>query len=184
VSHFLFFGGLFLGLMGLIGNMSPIMPPVSADQKTVATVQTGLCTKHFPKFTLKRLTEKGGEFSSDGLTGKIVLLDFWASWCGPCVEELKVIEKLSKDSKFKHVVFLAISVDDDEATAKRFMKKHKLQGPIFFFDPGKKLSTACELEAIPAIFLLDSNGAVKFTQTGFGTDDEAALRKLINSLTR
>ena len=74
--------------------------------------------------------------SSDDLRGKIVLIDFWATWCGPCVTATPGLARIQKKYKDEPVVILGISADRDRAPWKEFIEKHKLDWTHFYDDRG------------------------------------------------
>ena len=80
-----------------------------------------------PEFSIKNT--KGKLVTKDSITsiGKITVLNFWASWCAPCKEEMREISRIKSDVEFENVVFLSVSVDKDEAVvnAKDWFKKNK-----------------------------------------------------------
>jgi len=101
----------------------------------------------------------------DSLTGKIVIVDFWASWCLPCAESFPVMDELQK--KFgDRVVVLAVNVDEKAANMDKFLKRH----PVTFTvvrDAGHKLVAAVSPETMPTSFILDGEGKVRFLHKGF-----------------
>jgi thiol-disulfide isomerase/thioredoxin len=105
----------------------------------------------------------------DSLKGKVVLLDFWASWCLPCAESFPVMDELQKKYGDR-LVIIAVNVDEKAANMKKFLEKH----PVSFTtvrDASQKLVAAAEPSTMPTSFILDGNGKVRFLHTGFHGKD-------------
>lgn len=101
----------------------------------------------------------------DTLKGKIIIVDFWASWCLPCAESFPVLEELQKKYGDR-LVILAVNVDTKAANMDKFLKKH----PVTFTvvrDAGQKLVALVEPATMPTSFILDGEGKVRFQHNGF-----------------
>jgi thiol-disulfide isomerase/thioredoxin len=109
-------------------------------------------------------------FKLDGtlpaLEGKVVLLDFWASWCGPCKESFPAMADLQKRFGERGLVVLAVSVDDDPRAYTRFLERMK---PAFATvrDVDHKLVAVFAAPTMPTSFLVDRQGKVRFRHEGF-----------------
>jgi thiol-disulfide isomerase/thioredoxin len=104
----------------------------------------------------------------DSLKGKIVIVDFWASWCLPCVESFPVMDELQKKYGDRLVV-LAVNVDEKAANMDKFLKKHAVSFTVVR-DGGQKLVAVVAPETMPTSFILDGNGKVCFLHNGFHGD--------------
>jgi thiol-disulfide isomerase/thioredoxin len=105
----------------------------------------------------------GSEISMKGLKGKVVVIDFWATWCGPCVAEMPTMKKLYARYKDKGVEFIGISLDYKVGGLKKlqaFVKKEGISWPQYFQGDGweSKLSASWGIAAIPAVFVVDQEG--------------------------
>lgn len=107
-------------------------------------------------FTLESLTEEK-EISLEDFRGKGVVLNFWASWCGPCREEMPLFEEIWREYKDKNVVFLGIDVMDDRKNASEFLDEIGISYPNLY-DPSGKVSTKYKVIALPATFFIDKEG--------------------------
>jgi peroxiredoxin len=107
-----------------------------------------------PRFTLKDL--KGAEWSLESLRGKVVLVNFWATWCPPCRKEMPDMEALYQRFAARGLVVLAIS-DEDAATVQKFLDQQKFTYPILL-DPGRKVNALFGVEGIPKSFLYGRDG--------------------------
>lgn len=109
-----------------------------------------------PDFCLESL--KGGKIQLKNLKGKVIFLNFWATWCGPCKEEMPSMEALHQQFKDRDFVFLAISVDYGGAKAvKKFMEKHRYSFPVVLA-PNSKTLQSFEINRIPATLIIDREG--------------------------
>ena len=99
------------------------------------------------------------------LKGKIVVVDFWASWCLPCAESFPVMDELQKKYGDRLVV-LAVNVDEKVAKMEKFLTKHAVTFTVVR-DGEQKLVAVVEPETMPTSFILDGEGKVKFLHKGF-----------------
>ncbi len=103
--------------------------------------------------------------------GKVVFLNFWATWCGPCVAEHPSIEKLRDTLKDDAVAFLLLS-DEDEATVRDFVKQKGFSLPIYL--SSRESPRVFRTSGIPATFILDPDGAVVYKHVGAGNWDDGS----------
>ena len=113
---------------------------------------------------------EGGDFQLSAQKGKVVVINFFASWCVSCGEETPVIEKLSHAYTPQTVVFLAIAVDDTEKKAKALMKKMGLTIPAGLDKTGK-IKDAYGIYGMPTTFFIDKNGKVSYFHAGVVTEE-------------
>ena len=116
------------------------------------------------------------------LRGKVVVLDFWASWCGPCKEELPALEKLKAAYEARGVAFVTVNLDQDRGNAADLVKRLRLTLPVGL-DPGGKVADAYQLPAMPTSFVIDRAGVVRHVHAGYrGSSDAAQLAREIDGL--
>ena len=105
---------------------------------------------------------KGEELSLKDLRGQVVLLDFWATWCGPCIAEIPTVKKTYakyKDQKFQ---IIGISLDRSAEPLEAYIKKEEL-GWLHYWDKSRKVSTLYKVRGIPSTFLIDGEGVIRKT---------------------
>ena len=130
-----------------------------------------------PNFKVTALD--GKTVTMEALQGKVVLIDFWATWCGPCKAALPHLKEIVKNFAGQPLVVISISVDADEPTWKSFVASHEMTWTQYrdggFDGP---VASQFNVKAIPTTFTIDANGFVQDQQVGDG-DIEAKLKKLI-----
>lgn len=133
-------------------------PASSSGESTEATEITSRSQDmaEAPDFTLSAL--QGGEVRLRDLRGKIVLLDFWASWCGPCRKELPVIEKLHRDYNRRGVVVLGVN-DENPETSQRYVQANNYSFSTLV-DSKRAVHRTYSVTAIPTVYIIDRKGRV------------------------
>jgi thiol-disulfide isomerase/thioredoxin len=132
--------------------------------------------KMAPAFTVTALD--GSKFNLDAMGGRVVLIDFWATWCGPCNEELPHMKKIAKEFAGQPLVIISVSWDSDETKWKNFIDKNEMTW-VQYRDADHVLSKNFGVEAIPHYFTIDSDGVLTAEMLGSGSDVEGKLKKLI-----
>jgi thiol-disulfide isomerase/thioredoxin len=124
-------------------------------------------------------TMDGRQLSMDELQGKVVLVDFWATWCQPCREAMPHIRNVAKKLQGEPLLVLSVSVDTDEKAWKEFVAKNEMTWAQYF-DGGftGPLAKAFSVHSIPHTFTIDSDGVLQDEQIGDGAI-EGKLKKLI-----
>lgn len=115
------------------------------------------------------------------LTGKVVYLDFWASWCAPCKASFPVLNGWHQQLGGKGLVVLGVNVDEREADMTDFLKKNVVSFPIVR-DAAQKLVAAAAVKTMPTSLLIDRKGVVRHVHSGFRGKDAATLLTRINTL--
>lgn len=108
-------------------------------------------------FTLKNL--EGSEISLEDFEGKVVFLNFWATWCGPCREEMPSMEKLWQRFKEEAFVILAVDLREEKEEVNSFMKDYGLTFSVLLDSRGE-VANKYGIRAIPTTFLIDSEGRI------------------------
>jgi len=131
--------------------------------------------KKMPTFTLDSLQ---GTQVTIGQPGKITVINFWATWCPPCLEEMPELEEFAKKNKQK-IDFYAVNLQESNGKVSDFMNKHKYTMPVLL-DKDGVVAKQFQIAAIPTTIIVDKNGLIKHRQSGAMTMNE--LEGIINSL--
>jgi peroxiredoxin len=111
-----------------------------------------------PSFALPVLGEERS-LSLESLRGRVVLLNFWATWCKPCEDEMPAMENLYQELRDRDFELVAISVDDDRRTVEEFTSRMGLNFPVLL-DPEKRVSDAYQSYRFPESYLIDREGVL------------------------
>ena len=118
----------------------------------------------------------------DSLKGKVVLLDFWASWCEPCKQSFPVMDELQKRYGEQGLVVVAVNVDENRSDMDDFLKENAASFTIVR-DAAQKLVAQAGIATMPSSFVIDRDGKVRFAHTGFhGADSKKQYEQEIESL--
>lgn len=113
--------------------------------------------------------------------GKVVYLDFWASWCAPCAVALPIVDSFRDEFSADEFQVLAVNVDSDPKKARTFLKRRPVGYPSVS-DPKGALPQKFGVETMPTSFLIDREGVIRVVHRGFKKDDSDALRSEIRRL--
>ena len=130
-----------------------------------------------PGFTLPALG--GGEVTLSAYAGRVVLLDFWASWCAPCRDELPALELIRAEWEPRGVAFVAVNVDTDRAEAERMARELGVKMPVGL-DLDQKVVPLYQPPTMPTSYLIDKKGVVRHVHEGYRgvADDQRFTREL------
>jgi thiol-disulfide isomerase/thioredoxin len=118
----------------------------------------------------------------DSIKGKVVMVDFWASWCEPCKQSFPAMEDLHKRYADRGLVIIAVNVDENRPDMEAFLKKNTATF-VVVRDPNQKLVEKAGIATMPSSFLIDKDGKVRFAHTGFrGTETKKKYEEEIEAL--
>jgi len=132
-------------------------------------------------FTLKGRDGANHPLSEE--VGNIVIVNFWASWCGPCREELPAFESLYQEYADLGVTVLGVNVDDDSSKANVLLKDIEVSFPVLY-DPEGEVSQLYDVSAMPTTVMIDRDGNTRLIHKGYKSGDEKHYEKAIKSLLR
>jgi peroxiredoxin len=133
-----------------------------------------------PAFSLDSANGKG-KISMSGLSGKVVLVDFWATWCEPCKKSFPHLQDLNTKYKASGLVIVGVSEDDDKGGIPEFGNSFGADFPLVW-DTNKGVGAKWEPGSMPATFIIDRKGLVRFLHRGYHDGEEVEIEKEVKSL--
>ncbi|QSA97032.1 TlpA disulfide reductase family protein [Methylococcus sp. EFPC2] len=121
------------------------------------------------------------KFNLSAYRGKVVLLDFWATWCGPCKKSMPFLNGLHKQHLKDGFEVVAINVDESTDEALEFLKAFPVEYNLAF-NPGGECPRVFDVQAMPSSFLIDRQGKIRTIHLGFRDGDEVSIRKHVEAL--
>jgi thiol-disulfide isomerase/thioredoxin len=131
------------------------------------------------------LTPVGDEQRYDDVhqfRGKVLYVDFWASWCSPCAQSFAFLNDLDRDLRGRGLQVLAINLDERPDDAKGFLAKHPATFPVAFDAAGGRCPQDFGVQGMPSSYLVDRKGIVRYVHLGFRRGEAEKLRGLVEQL--
>jgi peroxiredoxin len=134
-----------------------------------------------PAFTLTDLS--GASQALSQYKGQVVMVNFWATWCGPCQQEMPLLDQMYK--KFKPVGFtlIGVNVDKDAPPVKDLLARKPVSFPVLL-DPTNAVSKAYHLDEMPSSVIIDRSGMIRYVHRGYKPGDENEYQDRIRQLIR
>jgi peroxiredoxin len=158
-------------LRGLVAAALAVVVPLSGAAVAPAALA--------PDFTLRSVD--GPNLRLNEQRGRVVLVNFWATWCGPCRQEMPHLNRLYDKYRASGFVLLGVNVDDDSRNAIALASKLGVKFPVLL-DSDKKVSQLYDMSAMPATVLIDKDGRVRFLHRGYQTGVEDTYDKQIREM--
>ncbi|MEH6561860.1 MAG: TlpA disulfide reductase family protein [Marinobacter sp.] len=134
-----------------------------------------------PDFTLE--SRSGNNIRLEDHRGDVVMLNFWASWCGPCRQEMPLMDDIYSRYQDLGFTILAVNVDENRDEALRFLDKVPVNYPILY-DPESSVSELYEVPAMPTTVMIDRDGNARYIHYGYKPGYEAEYETQIRELVR
>jgi len=155
---------------------------------TAFTLALGLSTSHAgkanapaPDFTLA--SNQGKNIKLSELSGQVVMINFWASWCGPCRQEMPLLDAMYKKYSPLGFTLLGVNVEEDSKPGKKLIRDLKVTFPILY-DTSNKVSKMYNVQAMPTTVIVDRNGRVRYVHQGYAPGAEEKYAKEVSKLIR
>ena len=132
-----------------------------------------------PSFSLPSRT--GDTVSLEQLKGKVVMLNFWASWCGPCRQEMPLLDSMYKRYSSLGFTLVGVNVDANSKDAEEWLSKTPVSFPVLF-DRDSKVSAMYDVKAMPSTVFIDRKGNVRALHRGYKAGDEGEYLNQIRAL--
>jgi thiol-disulfide isomerase/thioredoxin len=168
------------GITGVIGSIL-VAAALLAVPGLVAPSQASAVATPAPPFTLDR--RGGGRVALADLRGKVVLINFWATWCGPCRKEMPLLEQIQKKYGPLGFTMLGVNVEEDGRLFDAFLKDVPVTFPILL-DPANGVSKLYNVSAMPSTVIVDRKGNVRYIHQGYQPGDEGKYQDMIRTLIR
>ena len=147
----------------------------------VMTANAGMKIGDAPDFTLK--SYGGGNLRFSELRGEVVLINFWASWCGPCRQEMPILEELHNRYRSMGFTVLGVNVEQDTREARKLLRDLQVSFPVLF-DEQSTVSKLYDVVAMPSTVLVDRNGSLRYLHKGYKPGYEDLYLQQVRELVR
>jgi len=165
----------------IMGLMSKIIITILASSFLLLPAQALEIGQKAPDFTLKNT--QGENLSLAEQRGKIIVINFWASWCAPCRKEMPVLQKFHEKYNDLGVSVWGVNVEQENQAGRNFLKGLDLTFPIFF-DQSNTISATYQVKAMPSTVIVDRDGLVRYVFRGYKEGYERKYAKAIKKLIR
>ena len=128
-------------------------------------------------------SQTGTEVSLSDFQGQVVMINFWASWCGPCRQEMPLLEDLYQRYQDLGFTLLGVNVDEDSSQAVDYLKEVNVSFPILF-DTANEVSQAYDVVAMPSTILVARDGTLRYIHQGYQPGYENEYQNQIRELIR
>jgi peroxiredoxin len=153
---------------------------MAASLLLAMTVDAGELSGPAPNFSL--MSRSGEQVSLEDFKGQVVMINFWATWCGPCRREMPHLEALHQRYSSLGFTLLGINVEDDTRGVEKFLRETPVSFEVLY-DPTNKVSALYDVIAMPSTVMVDREGNLRFMhhgyQAGFEHEYQAQIRALL-----
>jgi peroxiredoxin len=134
-----------------------------------------------PAFTLATLNGESATLSQ--YKGQVVMLNFWATWCGPCQQEMPLLDQMYKKYKPAGFTLIGVNVDKDAPPVKQLLDRKPVGFPVLL-DPASQVSKSYHVDEMPSTVLIDRKGNIRYLHRGYKPGDENEYQDRIRQLIR
>jgi peroxiredoxin len=134
-----------------------------------------------PAFTLTALS--GQQAALSQYQGQVVMVNFWATWCGPCQQEMPLLDQMYKKYKQAGFTLIGVNVDKDAPTVKELLARKPVSFPVLL-DPANQVSKAYHVDDMPSSVIIDRKGEIRYIHRGYKPGDENEYQDRIRQLIR
>jgi peroxiredoxin len=134
-----------------------------------------------PSFTLAALS--GQQAALSQYKGQVVMVNFWATWCGPCQQEMPLLDQMYKKYKPAGFTLIGVNVDKEAPAVRELMARKPVSFPVLL-DPANQVSKAYHVDEMPSSVLIDRKGEIRYIHRGYRPGDENEYQDRIRQLIR
>jgi peroxiredoxin len=145
----------------------------------IVSTLVGASSSLAPSFSLP--SRSGDMVALDQLKGQVVTLNFWASWCGPCRQEMPLLDRMHKRYSSLGFTLLGVNVEANTKDAERWLAQTPVSFPVLF-DKDSKVSKLYDVNAMPSTVFIDRKGNVRYLHRGYKPGDESEYLNQIRAL--
>ena len=149
----------------------------SAPVQTLNAIESGGAV---PECTLTGIGD-GSTYDTKQFLGKVVYVDFWASWCGPCAKSFPFLNQLHTELKDKGLQIIGVNLDENPEDAKAFLAKNPVDFTLAA-DTGEQCARKFDVKAMPSSYVVDRKGIVRHVHLGFRPGEAEDVHKLVAQL--
>ena len=165
----------------LINRMKSWLAITTAVIMATSAVSAGLNQSSAPDFTLKSNTGENLRLSE--YSGEVVLINFWASWCGPCRQEMPLLSELHDKYRALGFTVLGVNVEADSRKARKLLQEQPVSFPVVF-DSDSVVSKQYNVVAMPSTVLVDRDGKMRYLHKGYKPGLENVYQQQVRDLIR
>jgi peroxiredoxin len=134
-----------------------------------------------PAFTLS--TPAGQPSGLNAYKGQVVMVNFWATWCGPCQQEMPLLDQMYKKYKPAGFTLIGVNVDKEAPAVKQLLERKPVSFPVLL-DPANQVSKAYHVDEMPSSVIIDRKGQIRYIHRGYKPGDENDYQDRIRQLIR
>jgi peroxiredoxin len=134
-----------------------------------------------PAFTLSTLAGQSSGLSA--YKGQVVMVNFWATWCGPCQQEMPLLDQMYKKYKPAGFTLIGVNVDKEAPPVKQLLERKPVSFPVLL-DPANQVSKAYHVDEMPSSVIIDRKGLIRYIHRGYKPGDENDYQDRIRQLIR
>ncbi len=154
---------------------------VAALLASAAAFATGDAAGPAPPFTLATLD--GRQEALSEFKGQVVMVNFWATWCGPCQQEMPLLDQMYKKYKPAGFTLIGVNIDKDAPPVKALLERKPVSFPVLL-DPANQVSKAYHVDEMPSSVIIDRKGNIRYVHRGYRPGDENEYQDRIRQLIR
>jgi thiol-disulfide isomerase/thioredoxin len=167
----------------MVGHIARLLKTIAACGVLAASVSLAGDGGSGPAADFKLDSRGGRQLGLRDLKGQVVMINFWATWCGPCRQEMPLLEQMYKKYKPMGFTMVGINVEEDSSGAEGWLKQTPVTFPILF-DRENRVSKLYNVSGMPSSVLIDRKGIVRYLHRGYKSGDENTYLNYIRSLVR
>jgi len=162
-------------------RIAAILAPLAASLLLTPALGASSTSGPAPQFTLD--ARGGSKISLSQYKGQVVMLNFWASWCGPCRQEMPLLENIYKKYNKMGFTLIGVNVEPDSKAAEGFLKETPVSFPVIY-DKDSTVSKAYDVSGMPSTVIIDRKGNIRVLHRGYKPGDENEYLDSIRNLVR